>query len=148
MTPAGHLFVYGAPVAVFICAAVWWQKFRLRHPPKTAREAEQRALWASTPVLSQFGVRISRDRFIYGPRGILGPLDGATASIVKSVPITKLKPSTGWCVITFADGTVHRQLLGLRNLDVAQAQLAKFEALAASTPAGQFKRTRPAHQAP
>ena len=150
MIPAGELAVYGSPFAVLACAAAWAQRYTWSRPPKTARQARVRAAWLSAPVLPQFGVRIGSDRFIYSMLSgrCLGPLDGATAAVAKSVPVTSLKPSTGWCTITFADGTVHRSLFALRNLPEAQAQLAKFQALAAATPQGQFRRTRPASMTP
>jgi hypothetical protein len=149
VTPA-ELVEYGAPIMGAICTIRWFQLRALRRPPKTPRQAQLRAAWLSAPVLPQFGVRIGPDRFIYSMATgrCLGPLDGATATVAKSVPVTTLKPSTGWATIRFADGTIHRNLIGLRNWAEAQAQLARFEAVAAAMPAGAFKRTRPGHLAP
>jgi hypothetical protein len=153
------LLEYGTPVMCLVTLFVWAQKRAWRRPPRTPREAAMRAALVRAPVLSQFGVRITRDRFVYGAGGRnLGPLDGATASVERAVPAgsvrvrtrggpartVPVRAHTGWAVIEFADGTTRRHPFGLRNEMEARAQAAQFNTLAAWMPSGGgFRRTRP-----
>ena len=142
MTAAQVTVVFG-PVAVLVCAMAWIQRYSWRQPPKTPQQARARNMWAVMWPLSQFGVRVGPDGFVYAnaTAKCLGQAGGATATVVKSVPVTKLKPSTGWCVITFADGTSHRQFFGLRNLAEAQAQADRFNQIGQQQAQANFRRT-------
>jgi hypothetical protein len=145
---AGHLLAVGSPVAVFFCVVVYVQKRANLRPPRNGDAARFREFWTVNITLPQFGVYIA-GRYVYHAGHILGPLDGATAQIAPwDNRVVTLKPKLGWAVITFADGTTHRHAFGMIRLPEAQRDLARFQALAGTTPAGQFKRTKPAHQAP
>jgi hypothetical protein len=146
MSNAMASVVYGGPVAVLICFIAWSTKRTWRQPPKTPEQARFRAAWSDAYPYVQFGVHIRPDGFIYSNATgrCLGLAAGAKAAVVPSVPVTTLKPATGWAVIDFADGTTHRNMIGLRNLPQAQAQAARFNGQAQQTTSASFKRTRPA----
>lgn len=145
MSSAATLTVYGAPAAVAVCALVWAQTRYRRQPPRSPAEAKARAWWATAWPFTQFGVRVRDDGFVYRNTGrIIGLAAGAKATVAPSVPVTKVKPATGWAVIEFADGARHRQLISLRNMPAAQAEAARFNTLAQAGSAAGFARTKPA----
>ena len=144
MSPVVQALWIGLPVTAVALVCVYFQKRSWRTPAKTARGAELKAAAQMVVPMSQLGIRISPDRFVYANTGrILGPLDGATATLTPAVPVHGLKPSTGFVAITFPDGTVWEHRYALRNQALAKSQLARFQAYAAATPPGQFRRTRP-----
>ena len=146
-TPAAELLMYGTIPAVTLCAASWIQRRAWRRPARDDAEAHRRAAWTGMFPLPHLGVRVAGG-FVYTSAGrCLGQAAAATAAIVPSVPVTRLKPSTGHAVITFADGTVHRHLIGLRNLPAAQAEADRFNKLVKGTAQATFRRTwtRPQH---
>ena len=130
MSHAMSAVLYGGPVAVLICFIAWAQKRSWRQPARTPRQADLRAAWSAAFPFPQLGVHIRPDGFIYhnltGRR--LGVASGSRAQAVPSVPVTTVKPGTGWAIITFPNGATHRNLIGMRNMPQAQAQAARFNA--------------------
>lgn len=148
MSAAAHALAVGLPIALLVCTVAYFQKRAWHRPPRNEGAARFRDFWTPNVALPQFGVYIA-GRYVYGAGHILGPLDGAKATIEPwRSDVVKLKPTLGWATITFADGTRHRHAYALIRQAEAQADLARFEAMAKAVPAGQFKRTRPAHLAP
>lgn len=142
MTPGQVTLVFG-PVAVLFCFIAYVQRRSWRQPPKSPQQARARAIWSQTFPMPQLGVRIGLDGFLYANASgrCLGQAGGATATVAPSVPVSKVKPSTGWATITFADGTTHRNMYRLLNHPEAQAQADKFNGLAKQAPSAGFRRT-------
>jgi hypothetical protein len=55
--------------------------------------------------------------------------------------VSKVKPSTGLAVITFADGTTRRSRFGLRRLPEATAQADRFNSIGQASRPATFRRT-------
>lgn len=134
--------VFG-PVAVLVCLVAFIQRWSWRQPPKTPQQVRARATWQRVFPMGQFGIRLGLDGFVYSNATgrCLGIAGGAKATATPVVPVTRLKPSTGWAVITFADGTTHRQPYALRNQAEAAAQMARFNGLATQQAHAAFRRT-------
>jgi hypothetical protein len=145
VTPAA-LLLYAGPPTVALCAASYFQRRAWRRPARTPAEERRRNAWSVMFPLSQFGVRVGADLFVYanGTGRCLGHSGGAKATIEPSIPVGKVKPRTGLAVITFADGTSHRRRFGLRLLPEAKAQAARFNGIGQATQPATFRRTRPA----
>jgi hypothetical protein len=143
MSAAAQLTMIGTPIMVVVCVIAWIQTRAWRKPARTPRQAQLRAVWCETFPFPQLGVAIRRDGFVYaGATGrCLGLAAGATAKAAASVPVTSVKPATGWAVITFADGTRHRHLIATRNLPQATAQAARFTVQCQTGAAAGFRRT-------
>jgi hypothetical protein len=150
MSPVAQALTVGTPIAVLACAISYAQRYAWRKPAPTPRAAELRAAAAMMLPMPQLGIRVCTTRFIYANSTgrCLGPLDGATGRLAPAVPVTGLKPKTGWFTITFADGTTWTHRYALANQKLAAAQLARFQAMTATTPPGAWRRTRPAHLTP
>lgn len=149
MSPIAQALAWGTPIAVTLCAVAYFQKRTWLRPPRNEAAARFRGFWSANVRLGQLGVFIA-DRFVYQAAGhILGPVDGAKAQIEPwDRRVVTLAPTLGWAVITFADGTQYRHAFAMIRLAEAQQDLARFQVLASTTPAGVFKRTRPAHMTP
>jgi hypothetical protein len=138
---AAMLLIYGTPVMILVCFAAWAQQ-----RPAKGRQAEVRAKWAGLLPYVQLGVHIRMDGFVYANATgrCLGQATGSSVELFRSAPVGRCKPKTGWAVITFADGTTHRHMFGLRDLTEAQAQAKRFNGQRDGEPAGVFARTNPA----
>jgi len=146
MSPAAAWLIYGTPFAIALCLIVFGQKHAAARPAKTARQAETRRVWATIVPYSQLGVRVGLDGFIYanGTGKCLGLAAAASVTLHKPVTVTTIKPSHGYAVIRFADGTTHRHPFGLRNLAIAQTQADRFNQAGKESAQGSFRRTKPA----
>jgi hypothetical protein len=145
VTPA-TLVLYGGPVAVLACVLAGIQRAAWRRPPSSPDVARRRAALTTLIPYSQLGVRAGLDGFVYSNATgkCLGQHAGARAVIVPRRPVHTLKPSTGWAVIYFADGTHWKWMFPLRLRPDAAAQAERFNTTATQQgPAGVFRRTRP-----
>jgi hypothetical protein len=151
VSPVVQCLAIGTPIAVLACLVSYLQRRSWRRPPRSAGEAQFRDWWAEAFPYPQLGVRAGADGWVYSnlTGRPLGQAAGARASIAGARPVTKIRPSTGWAVIYFADGSFHRQMFALSNLPEARAQADRFNArYQAHGVAGIFKRTGPASAAP
>ena len=134
--------------AVLACVISYLQRAAWRRPPRTAAEATLRQLWQDARPYPQLGVRVRDDGHVYSNvRCVeLGRLAGAEAKIVPSRPVTSLTPQTGWAVIYFADGTMHRHPFWINRKPEALAEAARFNGQVKQAAPDLFRRTftRPA----
>ena len=144
MTPAA-LLLYAGPPAVLACVLAGIQRAAWRRPPRTPAQAARRAAVTTLVPYAQLGVRCGLDGFVYANATgrCLGQHAGARAVILPASRVHTLKPSTGWAVIYFPDGTHWRWMFPVRLLADARAQAERFNTTAQQAPAGVFRRTRP-----
>lgn len=148
MSPAAQWLAIGTPIAVLACIITAIQRRTWQQPPANPKAAAFRATWATILPYAQLGVRVDPDGFVYTNAGnrCLGQAAAATVQLVPVITVGKVKPSTAWAVITFADGTVHRHRFALRNLREAKPQADRFNGVAAQQAQGVFRRTWTAPQ--
>jgi hypothetical protein len=141
-----HLVIIGGPIAVLACVLSWVQRRSWQRPPATPQAAAVRDAWEHAMPYGQLGVRAGPDGFVYAcaTGRPLGPMAGARAVLVPARPVTTARPATGWAVIYFADGSMHRQPFATRNRAEATTQAERFNGHSEQAAPAMFRRARPA----